>query len=122
MSAEADRLCFFSAALLTIVGSAVWVAVRPGDGEERSRMLSRKRNFTVGVAEGLSVRRHGVYGVDFVRCGKCRIDKRKIGGFSIGCFNDLVLDDLSVVIPPKVRPAGRFLRLTLTKACKALRR
>ena len=61
----------------------------------------RKRNFTVGLAEGVSVRRHGIYGVDFIRCGKCRVEKRKLGALTLGCFNVLVLEDLSVVIPPR---------------------
>ena len=61
----------------------------------------RKRNFTVGLAEGVSVRRHGIYGVDFIRCGKCRMEKRKLGALTLGGFNVLVLEDLSLVIPPR---------------------
>ena len=73
------------------------------DRENRGGVSARKHNFTVGMAEGLSVRRHGCYGVDFIRCGSCRVEKRKLGGLTIGCFNVLCLDDLSIVIPDDLR-------------------
>ena len=40
---------------------------------------ARRRDFTAGLAEGVSVRRHGYYGVDFIRCGNCRVEKQKLG-------------------------------------------
>ena len=64
---------------------------------------ARRRDFTAGLAEGVSVRRHGYYGVDFIRCGNCRVEKRKLGGLTLGCFNVLCVDDLSIVIPDELR-------------------
>lgn len=101
------RTGFFGALALAVIGCAVWVSCRFGDEGDDGRAPSRKRRFSVEMAEGFALRRPGYYGVDFVRCGKCRIEKRKIGGFSIGCFNELVLEDLSVVIPPDSSPSNR---------------
>ena len=100
------RIWVLAAVALAIVCSAVWVTLRFGDDLADRQTMSRKRNFTVGMAEGFSLRRHGYYGVDFVKCGNCRVEKRKIGGFSIGCFNELVLENLSVVIPPDLLSSG----------------
>lgn len=65
--------------------------------------LARRHEFASKLAEGLSLRRHGCYGVDFIRCGSCRMEKRKLGGLTLGCFNVLCLDDLSIVIPDELR-------------------
>lgn len=73
---------------------------------KRKGLSERRRNFTANIAEGLSLRRHGSYGVDFIRCGNCRLEKQKLGGLTIGCFNVLCLDDLAVVIPDELRTRG----------------
>lgn len=91
----------FGAMAMLIVGCAIWSVGRFADGRMEERTSSRKRNFTVSAAEGLSVRRPGYYGIDFVRCGKCRIENRKLGALTLGGFNVLVLDDLSVVLPER---------------------
>lgn len=106
MGGVSVRILALVAVALAIVCSAVWVTQRFGDDLADRQTVSRKRNFTIGMAEGFSLRRHGYYGVDFVKCGNCRIEKRKIGGFSIGCFNELVLENLSVVIPPDLLSSG----------------
>lgn len=49
----------------------------------------------------MSVRQHGLYGIDLITCKSCSIEKRKLGCFTIGGFNVLVLKDLSVVLPQK---------------------
>lgn len=51
------------------------------------------------LVEDLSVSRHGLYGVDLVKCKSCRLQKRKQGIFTLGAMNVLVIDDLSVVLP-----------------------
>lgn len=57
------------------------------------------------VAEEVVVNRQGVYGVDFVRCRRCLLEKRRQGPLSFGGLNTLVLEDLRVVIPPREGPA-----------------
>lgn len=85
-------------ALVGVVVVGVGVALNGYEtGCETS--AERRRNFSVGMADGLSARRHGYYGIDFVRCGKCRMEKRKPGPLTFGGFNVLVLEDLSVVLP-----------------------
>lgn len=74
--------------------------------DSREGAGGRKRNFTVGMSEGLSLRRSGYYGIDFIRCGKCRIEKRKLGNLTLGGLNVLVLEDLAVVIPPDLAADG----------------
>lgn len=51
------------------------------------------------VAEGVRMSRHGIYGVDLVSCGSCRIEKRRRGPLSFGGSNVLVMEDLSVTLP-----------------------
>ena len=51
------------------------------------------------IAEEISVSRYGIYGVDFVQCGRVRLEKLKRGPFALGGFNVLVLDDLKIVLP-----------------------
>jgi len=65
-----------------------------------------KRHYAQDVAAGISLSRSGFYGVDFVRCGNVRIEKRKRGFLTFGGMNVVVLDDLSVVLPPKEPLAG----------------
>ena len=70
------RIWVLAAVALAIVCSAVWVTLRFGDDLADRQTMSRKRNFTVGMTEGFSLRRHGYYGVDFVKCGNCCVEKR----------------------------------------------
>lgn len=52
------------------------------------------------LAEDMRISRHGLYGVDLVRCAACRIEKQKKGMLTFGGFNVLVMENLSIVIPP----------------------
>ncbi len=88
--------------------------------EGRDGGSSRKRNFTTGMAEGVSVRRHGYYGVDFIRCGNCRMEKRKFGALTLGCFNVLCLDDLSIVIPDEMRAYAEGAEPTVSNGVSAV--
>ena len=67
----------------------------PAAPEARSKVFGRT------IAENLRVSRHGVYGVDFVKCRSCRLEKRKRGPLTFGGLNVLVMEDLSIVIPPE---------------------
>ena len=68
------------------------------DAREDSRSPVKKE-YGRTLAEGLRVGRHGLYGVDLVKCKSCRLQKRKHGLFTLGAMNVLVIDDLSVVLP-----------------------
>ena len=99
-------LIVLSCALLAVLTLAIAGVYSSDDGSVvRRRTPSRKRNFTTEMVDGLSVRKHGCYGIDFIKCGSCRMEKRKLGGLTLGCFNVLCLDDLSVVIPDDLRTA-----------------
>ena len=85
--------------LFVLMGLCVWMAVRQSD-DTVAQSPSRPKVFKRALAEDLRLTRHGVYGVDFIRCGACRLEKRKRGALTFGGFNVLVLEDLSVVLPP----------------------
>lgn len=51
------------------------------------------------LGKDLRVSRRGVYGVDFLRCGSCRLEKMRREPFTFGGLNALVLEDLHVVLP-----------------------
>ena len=53
------------------------------------------------LVEGLRVSRQGCYGIDFIECGSCRIEKKRKGPFTFGGLNVLAIDNLKVVLPPK---------------------
>ena len=91
--------CLGAIAALSLVGLIIAVAF--GWGTEAAPEEDRRtEQFSKTIAEGVSVQRPGFYGVDFVKCGSCRVEKRKLGLFTLGGFNVLSLHDLSVVIPP----------------------
>ena len=97
---------FLAAALLFLaVSCAIGLFVRHLDDAKDSPR--RTRTFQRDVLEGLSIRRSGLYGIDLVRCGRLRIEKRKLGPLTLGGFNELVIDDLYVVIPPREAESGR---------------
>ena len=95
-----DRLFIIGGAacfLLLVVGAVAIAVLSTTDGrvEEAQTKVFRKT-----LAEDLRVTRHGVYGVDFVKCRSCRLEKRKRGPLTFGGLNVLVMEGLSIVIPP----------------------
>ena len=77
---------------LCMIGNDAYV----DDGQEVSNKW-----YSINLAEGVRVRRHGVYGVDFVKCDSCRIEKLRCGPLSFGGFNVLVLVNLEIVMPER---------------------
>jgi len=67
---------------------------------ESDEPARHRKSYRRDVCADVVVRRKGLYGIDLVRCGSCRIEKMKRGALKFGGFNELVLEDLSVVIPP----------------------
>lgn len=84
-------------AVLVVLGGMSWVV--SSDRREDEPKKARTTSFGRTVADEVSVRKHGYYGIDFVRCGSCRIENRKIGPLTIGGLKVLVLKDLQVVLP-----------------------
>ena len=87
------------ALLFGLMGLCVWMAIRQS-ADTAAQTPARPKVFKRALAEDLRLTRHGVYGVDFIRCGVCRLEKRKRGALTFGGFNVLVLEDLRVVLPP----------------------
>lgn len=106
-----------SIAFALVVGGGTWLALRyvdaHGFGGARTAQRQKKELRKV-LAEDLRVTRHGVRGVDLLRCGKCRLEKRKKGPLTLGGMNVLVLEDLSVVLPPEDSPAAKDGRGSVT--------
>jgi len=96
-----------AAFLVALLFAACVVAVlkidltpKPGKGKP----VERTRNF----GEGLKLAQHGLYGVDLVSIGKAHMRKLRKGPFTIGAINELVLEDVSLVLPEELwRPAPR---------------
>lgn len=80
------------------VGVLSIVAARRLDVKPLAQPRGQK-TYSRTLVEDLSVSRHGLYGVDLVKCKSCRLQKRKQGIFTLGAMNVLVIDDLSVVLP-----------------------
>lgn len=94
------------AVVVLLLGLATAYVVSDGQGEPSSNGEGRRKSFGLQLASDVSVRKHGYYGIDFIRCESCRLEKRKLGGLTIGAFNVLVLKNLQVVIPPTVGTDG----------------
>jgi hypothetical protein len=64
------------------------------------------KDYTHQLPRGLSIRSGAFPEIDLIRFESCRIRKQNVGGFSLGAFNVLVIDQLEVVLPsPSGRPA-----------------
>ena len=99
---ERGRFFLLIAAGLVGAGLICWgtlFALRYVDSGLNRPKQAQAKVFRRTLVEDLRVTRHGIRGVDFIRCGACRIEKRKKGLFTFGGMNVLVLEDLSVVLP-----------------------
>lgn len=85
---------------MVLVGWGTWNLACHMDAVRLPNRPDSTKEFRRPVAEGLRVTRHGIWGIDLVRCGVCRLEKRKKGLLTFGGFNILVLEELSVVLPP----------------------
>lgn len=74
--------------------------------------VSAAKRYVRPVAEGLKMSQHGMYGVDLVSCGSCLIEKRRHGPLSFGGSNVLVMEDLSVTLPPNAKKGTAFVDAT----------
>ena len=58
----------------------------------------RPKVYSQELARNLVVNKHGLYGVDLLKCGSCRIEKMGRGLFTLGGLNVLAIDDLEIVL------------------------
>lgn len=92
-------LLSFGATAAFLAGWGVWIAIRATDMPVQTEPRKAKV-FRQNLIKDLRVTRHGVRGVNFIKCGACRLEKRRQGVLTLGGMNMLVLEDLEVVIPP----------------------
>ena len=81
-------------AFVMSAGALAFFAARYVNFDEVFKSKPRQKHYRETLVEGLAVNRHGLYGVDLVRCRSCHIEKRKKGIFTLGGFNVLVIDDI----------------------------
>lgn len=87
------------AALACLLGFGTWAALEWSDDLGFARNQAAKTKvFKRQLMEDLRVTRHGIIGVDLIKCRSCRLEKRKKGPFTFGAINVLVLEDLEVVL------------------------
>ena len=67
---------------------------------------NRTKVYQRTLVEGLRVSRHGCFGINFIECGSCRVEKMRKGPLTLGGVNVLAIDGLKVVLPPKVDELG----------------
>lgn len=98
---SSDRLSICGGLLLlSLVGGIAWAVAHWGatyepeetSGEPRPKVYSQE------LARDLVVNKHGLYGVDLLKCGSCRIEKMRRGLFTLGGLNVLVIEDLELVL------------------------
>ncbi len=99
-------VAFGALALAGLLGTAVWLAVSRSDPTDGMEPPPKKKVFRRTLIEDLRVTRHGVIGIDFIKCGACRMEKRKKGVFTMGGLNTLVLENLDIVLPPEDGDGG----------------
>lgn len=92
-------------AFVVILGCCLAVSSRIAP--EKNPRSSASKTFSRDIAQDFTLRRHGLYGVDLIRCASCRIRKRKIGMLTLGGFNVLELKNLEIVIPPEPAVTNR---------------
>ena len=88
-------------ALAGLLCAATWLAVSRPDTLGGMEPPPKAKVFHRTLIEGLRVTRHGVMGIDLIRCGACRMEKRKKGVLTFGGMNTLVLEGLDIVLPPE---------------------
>lgn len=96
-------LCCF----LGILGLLLFLALKveetdAGDGRQR-----RPKRLARDVGEKITLRQHGLYGVDLISCERVRIENKKVGFLSLGGFKELVVDDLRVTLVHETAKDGQ---------------
>lgn len=84
-------------ALFVLLIGLLPLALRELPREEKEPR--KPKVYTRVLGEDLRVTRRGLYGIDVLRCGACRLEKRRRGPLTFGGLNVLVLEDLHVVLP-----------------------
>ena len=97
-------LLFLGGLVVVLLGWGVWVAISRTDVVSQPEP-AKPKVFRQTLFTDFHVRREGGRGVEFIKCGACRVEKRKRGVLTLGGMNVLVVEDLEVVIPPEEHQA-----------------
>jgi len=97
---DAVRQWLFASAmtfLMTVIGATVWIALR-GDSllQHRTESPARVKTFSTEIAEGLRFRDFEHWGVDLLAFESMRVENLRRGGITLGAFNVLVIDGMTV--------------------------
>ena len=87
------------ALFLAFAGAAVWTALRGGAllANGAGAPVARK-TFSTGIAEGFRLRDFEHVGVDLLAFESMRIENLRRGGITLGAFNVLALDGVTVTL------------------------
>ena len=74
---------------------------RAKENISREKRARHEKQLRKTLAEGVAIPMKDVVGVDMVKLGVARVEKKRHGFMSFGAFNVLVLENLSVVLPER---------------------
>ena len=82
---------------LAVTGAAVWTALRGGTLSANGAVAPvARKTYSTGIAEGFRLRDCEHMGVDLLAFEAMRIENLRRGGITLGAFNVLALDGLTV--------------------------
>lgn len=88
-------------AFLVVVAITVAVPWLSDSARNEVETPRRPKRYGKVMAEEAVINKHGVYGVDFIRCRRCSVEKLRKGPLTFGGLNTLVLEGLEIVLPPE---------------------
>lgn len=95
-----SRVYILLAAVLVFFALLVLVPTTLDRFDAKVELPRTGKRYSQVLTEGAVLNKHGVYGVDFVRCRRCSVEKLRQGPLTFGGLNVLVLEGLEVVLPP----------------------
>lgn len=95
-----NRVYILLAAILAFFALLFFVPTALDRLDVKVELPRMGKRYSQVLTEGAVLNRHGVYGVDFVRCRRCSVEKMRQGPLTFGGLNVLVLEGLEVVLPP----------------------
>ncbi|HBO87797.1 MAG TPA: hypothetical protein DD620_03510 [Verrucomicrobia bacterium] len=60
-----------------------------------------RKKYTHQIISNLNWQMGFLHEIELIRVGSLRIEKRRFGGFSLGGYNQLIIDDLVITLPQK---------------------
>lgn len=96
-----NRVYILLAAVLVFFALLVFVPTALDRFDVKVKLPRMGKWYSQVLTEEAVINKHGVYGVDFVRCRRCSVEKLRKGPLTFGGLNTLVLEGLEVVLPPE---------------------